>query len=211
MCCVFLGRMSVRRNTTSPTSPAPVATPTAAARPLFNLPTSRLQHVLRAGAVQSELSDIGAKMPKMKKGADYAVKKGQQSAQELVGTVQRSWAGAKKPAHWLLLKPSELSKRLSKDYKRAIEKKGWENIKAASDATRVIHAETGANMHAVITINREKVLISVVNSMQGFKEEVSGFKTFGSQVDDTSFSQFTKVTDNLIEDLVKTFKMKFGK
>jgi hypothetical protein len=147
----------------------------------------------------------------MERGSKYAAEKTKQGAKNLVDVVQRSWAGAKKPAHWVVLSASDLSKRLSVDYKRAIEKLGWENIKLASDATRVLYAETGANMHAVITISREEVRVSVRNSMIGFDEELTGSKTFGSAVSDISFSQFTKITDSLIKDLVQSFKSNFGK
>ena len=146
----------------------------------------------------------------LQRGSKYAANRTYQEAKNLVSLVQRSWAGAKKPAHWVVLPVSDLSNRLSADYKRAIEKTGWENVKAASDATRVLYAETGANMHAVITISREKVSVTIANSMVGSNEEVTGSKTFGSAVDDMSFSQFTKTTDSLIKDLVDRFKGMFG-
>lgn len=147
----------------------------------------------------------------LKRGSKYAAEKTKKGAKDLVDLVQRSWAGAKQPAHWVVLSVSDLSKRLSADYKRAIEKKGWDNIKAASDATRVLYAETGANMHAVITISREEVSVTIANSMVGFDEELTGSKTFGSAVDDMSFAQFTKTTDSLIKDLVGRFKAAYGK
>jgi hypothetical protein len=147
----------------------------------------------------------------IQRGSKYAAEKSKQGAKNLVDLVQRSWAGAKKPAHWVVLSVSDLSKRLSADYKRAIEKKGWENIKAASDATRVLYVETGANMHAIITISREEVSVTVANSMVGFDEELTGSKTFGSAVGDMSFAQFTKTTDSLIKDLVTRFKAAYGK
>lgn len=146
----------------------------------------------------------------MERGSRYAAEKTKQGAKNLVDVVQRSWAGARKPAHWVGLSTSDLSKRLSVDYKRAIEKRGWENIKHADDATRVLFAESGANMHAVITISREEVRISVRNSMVGFDQELTGSKTFGSAVDDMNFAAFTKTTDALIRDLVTNFKTRFG-
>jgi hypothetical protein len=187
--------------------------------------------------VHHEVEDVGAKMKltkeqrkKMKddalkmarekgkyagkqiqRGSKYAAEKSKQGAKNLVDLVQRSWAGARKPAHWVVLSVSDLSKRLSADYKRAIEKKGWENIKNASDATRVLYVETGANMHAVITISRDEVSVTVANSMVGFDEELTGSKTFGSAVDDMSFAQFTKTTDSLIKDMVTRFKAMHAK
>lgn len=224
--------MSVRYNATGP---APVAAPPAA-HPMFNLPTSRLYHVLSVGAAQSELSDaafedavhhyveeIGAKMTKeerkrlkeaamrkAKEGSKFVVKKGEQGAQELVNTVKRTWAGAKKPAHWMLLKPNELAKRLSDDYKRAIEKKGWDNIRAAADATRVLHAETGASMHAVIAISRKEVIVTIKNSMIGSTQSITGTKIYDSVIDTTDFKQFKLITDTLIKKLVVEFKRQFG-
>lgn len=147
----------------------------------------------------------------IQRGSKYAAEKSEQGAKDLVDFVQRSWAGARRPAHWVVLSVSDLSKRLSADYKRAIEKKGWENIKAASDATRVLYVETGANMHAILKISREEVVVTVANSMEGFDEELTGSKTFGSAVDDMSFAQFTKTTDSLIKDLVTRFKAAYGK
>ena len=144
----------------------------------------------------------------IKRGSKYAAEKSKKGAQELVDVVQRSWAGAKKPAHWVELSVSDLSKRLSVDYKRAFEKMSWQNIKDADDATRVLYAESGANMHAVITISREQVSVTVANSMVGFDQEESGVKTFGSAVSDLSFSMFTTLVDNLIKDLVTSFKYK---
>lgn len=185
--------------------------------------------------VHHEVEEVGAKMTKeqrkkmkddalkmakekgkyagkqVQRGSKYAAEKSKQSAKDLVDFVQRSWAGAKNPAHWVILSVSDLSKRLSVDYKRAIEKKGWENVKAATDATRVLHLETGANMHAVMIISREEISVTVANSMIGFNEELSGNKTFGSAVDDMSFAQFTKTADSLIKDLVTRFKAKYGK
>jgi len=242
--------MSIRRNPTPPVSAlADSVDPTA--RPFFNLPTSMLHSVLRAGHAQTavdvsdeafeimvanEVEDIGAKMKmskeerkrmkaealrvakkkgqegvqKGKKASKYAAKKSKEAATELVDFVQRSWAGAKNPAHWLTLSTSELSRRLIKDYKRAIEKRGWENVKKSASATRVIYAESSANMHARLEISREEVTIEVSNSMVGSTESVEGSKTFGSQVDDMAYSQFTKVTDALIKELVASFKTKFG-
>ena len=185
--------------------------------------------------VHNEVEDIGAKMKmskeernrmkaealrvakkkgmqgveKGKKASKYAAKKSKEGATELVDFVQRSWAGAKNPAHWLTLSTSNLSSRLIKDYKRAIEKKGWENVKKSASATRVIYAESSANMHARLEISRKDVKIEISNSMIGSSESVHGDKTFGSQVDDMAYSQFTKVTDALIKELVAEFKMKF--
>lgn len=147
----------------------------------------------------------------LQRGSRYAAERSKQSATDLVDLVQRSWAGASKPAHWLLLSSYDLSKRLVKDYKRAIEKRGWDNVVKAEDATRVLYAETGANLHAVITISREEVEVQIVNSMVGSNETLSGTKTFGSAVDDMSFSQFTKTTDSLIKDVVTNFKNQYDK
>lgn len=60
----------------------------------------------------------------IQRGSRYAAERSKQSAKDLVDLVQRSWAGARKPAHWLLLSSYDLSKRLVEDYKRAIEKRG---------------------------------------------------------------------------------------
>lgn len=147
----------------------------------------------------------------LQRGSKYAAQKSKQGASDLVDMVQRSWAGAKKPVHWVALTASDLSKRLSKDYKRAVEKKGWENIKRASDATRVLYADTGANMHAVITVSRSEVVVTVANSMVGFDQKLTGSRTFGSAVVDMSFSQFTRITDGLILNLVARFKATYGK
>jgi len=147
----------------------------------------------------------------MERGSRYAAEKTKQGAKDLVDVVQRSWAGARKPAHWVGLSTSDLSKRLSVDYKRAVERKGWENIKRADDATRVIFAESGANLHAVISISREEVRVSVRNSMVGFDEELTDSRSFGTAVDNMSFSQLKRVTDSLIEDMVQRFKSTYGK
>jgi hypothetical protein len=150
------------------------------------------------------------------KARKYASEKTKEAAKEIVDYVQRAWAGAKKPAHWILQKDhTEAAKRIMKSYKMYFEKKGWENIKLAADFSdrvgpeRVIFAETGMNLHAKIDIDAEKVELRVINSMPGRSDATDGKITYGTLLQTTTFPAFTAALDALIMEKTKEFYEKF--
>lgn len=201
--------MSLRASRASHTSPP--AAPAA--------DDARLRRVLSAGLAAQE-TDAAKRMRSdaadaVKKagiaGANKASKLSADAAQELKEAVARSWAGAKKPKHWTMTSARELFSRFITNYKREIEAKGWENLKSASDAVRVIHVDSGANLHAVVKITKYNVAVTVQNSMDGYDNQmVVDGDTFGSAAQAFSFSQLTKTVDMVFVRAVKRFKDLYG-
>lgn len=67
---------------------------------------------------------------------------------------------------WESLSDVELSNRIKADYKRHINSDMWALIQGNPEEKRVIHADSGANLHAVITITKEVLNIDVRNSLE---------------------------------------------
>lgn len=146
------------------------------------------------------------------KARKYTTEKTKAAAKEIVDFVNRAWAGAKKPSHWVVQKDhKEAAKRLIKSYKMHFEKRSWDNIKMATaydngvGPERVIYAETGMNLHAKIDIDSEKVQVIVANSMPGREDATNGQVTFGTLGQTTTFAGFTSAIDNLIMDTTANF------
>lgn len=69
-------------------------------------------------------------------------------------------------SNWESLSVVELSSRIKADYKRHINQDMWALIQKNPDEKRVIHADSGANLHAVITITKEALNIDVRSSLE---------------------------------------------